>query len=400
MWHLLLVTLLCGGPAVLAGKISIEDGCAKGPTYWCKNLVTAIQCGAWEHCMQTGWNTATQEDTCADCKEIVTILVRMAKESTFKKAIQNYLKHECAAFSLQTLIPRCQELVDTYYSLFITALEGQIQPDAVCAKFGLCQSDPLESKDIFGLLVQKMAEQIQLLQGEAFIMPNNKTQDNPKEELLFPWPWRYVLPQCWLCKNLVGRIESSLPKDAIGKSMAQLCRFAPGAAAGMCQCLMEKYTVTIVDAVLGKLGPNLICGMMLMCATEENCGPETPPLSLSGPADTCQACLALKTQLKATLKPNSSRAEMEAALLTACSNTFRRWEECKSFIDQHEPKLFLLLAKPWSAQRTCQELGACVAEKPFPGTTACAQGPTYWCSSLSTAEECKAVQHCQDHVWL
>uniref|UniRef100_A0A670IVC9 Saposin B-type domain-containing protein n=1 Tax=Podarcis muralis TaxID=64176 RepID=A0A670IVC9_PODMU len=94
----------------------------------------------------------------------------------------------------------------------------------------------------------------------------------------FPWPWRYVLPQCWLCKNLVGRIESSLPKDAIGKSMAQLCRFAPGAAAGMCQCLMEKYTVTIVDAVLGKLGPNLICGMMLMCATEENCGPGTDNL--------------------------------------------------------------------------------------------------------------------------
>lgn len=57
--------------------------------------------------------------------------------------------------------------------------------------------------------------------------------------------------------------------------MSQLCRVLPGAIAGMCQCLMEKYTVIIVDFILGKLGPRLICGMMLMCATEENCGPGT-----------------------------------------------------------------------------------------------------------------------------
>jgi hypothetical protein len=30
----------------------------------------------------------------------------------------------------------------------------------------------------------------------------------------------------------------------------------------------------------------------------------------------------------------------------------------------------------------------------------CAQGPEYWCRDSSTAEDCGAVRHCQQTVWL
>ncbi|XP_061449344.1 pulmonary surfactant-associated protein B [Rhineura floridana] len=357
--------------------------------------MTAIQCGAWEHCMQAGWNHANNEDICADCKEVVTILIRIAKESTLKTCIQKYLDDECDTIPLQTLIPSCQELVDTLYSRFITALEEQINPSTVCAKLSLCQSDSLETKDIFHMLVPEMEQQLQLLRSKGFILPNSHTQDNPKEELPIP------LPLCWLCRSFIGRAESYIPKAAIGQALSQLCLVMPSAVAGMCQCLVERYTVIIVDMILGKLGPSLICGIMFSCATEENCDPEIPRVPLSAPVANCQACLTLITQAKATLKANSSKTEMEAAVLAACSSTFSSWEECKRFIYQHQPKLFTLLTKPWNAQSTCQELEACVAEEnPFPGTTACAQGPTYWCSSPRAAEQCKAVQHCQNHVWL
>nr|XP_056716740.1 pulmonary surfactant-associated protein B [Euleptes europaea] len=389
MLQLLLLTLLCGGSA-LANKISIHHQCAQGPTYWCKNLMTAIQCGTLQHCMQTGWNWTTHEDSCADCKQIVTILTRMAKESFFKEAIQKYLDHECTTLPLQTLIPRCQTLVDTYLDLFISSLEGRIKPLSVCTKLGLCHSEPMESENTFNTLVPVVEEFFQLLQGKALITPNSQTQ-KPGEELPIP------LPLCWMCRSFVGRIEGLIPKEAIAKSLSQLCRILPATIAGMCQCLMEKYTVIIVDLILGKLGPRLICGMMLMCATEENCGPEFDPGLLP-----CQACLAISSQVKLSLKANNTRAEIEAALLSTCSSTYPDWqEECKSFVHQYQLKLATRLAKSWSAQKTCQELGACVAEWGlFPGDTACAQGPTYWCSSLSAAEQCKAVQHCQTHVWL
>ncbi|XP_062995340.1 pulmonary surfactant-associated protein B [Elgaria multicarinata webbii] len=392
MWQLLLLSLLCGGPA-LARKISVQSECIKGATYWCNNLMTAIQCGALEHCVEAGWNRATKEDTCADCKQLATILIRMAKESSFKTSIQQYLEQECRALPLQTLVPRCQDLVDTYYADFITSLEGQLTPGKICGKLGLCPSDPLGSEDILAAPAPVME---QLLQGQAPTLPSSHAQASPREQLPIP------LPTCWLCRTFVGKMESAIPKAAIGKAISKLCLVTPGAIAGMCQCLMEKYTVIIVDMIMGKLGPQLICGMMLMCATEENCGPEIPPAPFPAPTPGCQACLAITSRAKAALKTNSSRAEVEAALLTTCSSSFLDWQECKSFINQHQPKLFTTLTKPWSVQTTCQELGACMAaEKPFPAAAAaCAQGPTYWCSSPSAAEQCKAVHHCQAHGWL
>ncbi|XP_060106685.1 pulmonary surfactant-associated protein B [Heteronotia binoei] len=389
MLQLLLLTFLFGGSA-LANKISIHHQCAKGPTYSCKNLMTAIQCGTLQHCILAGWNP-TINDSCTDCEQIVNILIRMAKESSFKEIIRKYLDRECTTLPLQTLVPRCQTLVDTYLDLFISSLEGQIKPLSVCTKLGLCHSEPLESKNTFDMLVPVVEQFFQLLQGKALITPNSQTEENPEEELPIP------LPLCWLCRSFVGRVESLIPKAAIAKVLSQLCRILPLAVAGMCECLMEKYTMIIVDLILGKLGPRLICGMMLMCATEENCGPEinTGPLP-------CQACLTVTSQVKLSIKANSTQIEIEAAFLSTCSSIYPEWqEECKSFVHQDQSKLAILLAKPWSSKRTCQELGACVAEEgEFPGDKACAQGPTYWCSNLSAAEECKAVQHCQAHVWL
>ncbi|KAJ6653259.1 hypothetical protein lerEdw1_009423 [Lerista edwardsae] len=387
--QLLLLPLL-GGHSALSSEVSTQNGCAQGATYWCKNLVTALQCGALDHCMHAGWSSAANEDTCADCQQLVTILIRMAKESSFQKTIQDYLKQECTTIRLQTLIPRCQELVDTYYALFLASLEGHLKPSAVCARLGLCQADPLRNEDPLDVLTPETKRLLQLLQGNPLALPSKSTQGNPREELPFPIP----LPTCWLCRTMIGRIESAIPTDTIGKSLAQVCRLMPGSISGLCQCLTEKYTTIIVDGIMSKLGPRLICGMMLMCATGEDGGPETP-----APADHCQTCLAISSQMKATLKANSSRAEMEAALLTACSRLDLDWQECESFFSQYQPKLFTLLAKPWTAQSTCQEVGACMAKTgSVPGS--CGQGPVYWCSSLSAAEQCKALKHCQDHVWL
>ncbi|KAJ7305324.1 hypothetical protein JRQ81_011243 [Phrynocephalus forsythii] len=370
-----------------------EDRCAEGPAYWCRNPVTALQCRALEHCLQEGWSPAASEDTCADCKQVVTILIRMAKESSFKKAIQKYLEDECTSLPLQTLVPRCQTLVDTYYALFIATLEGQMVSQAV----GLCPSAPSGNKDTSNPLMPELQRLLWPPEGKALLPPHIRTQGGAAEELPIP------LPMCWLCRNFMGKVESLIPKATISKSLAQLCRALPIAATGLCECMVERYSVVLVDMIVEKLGPRLICGMMRMCVAEEDDRQEMPQGGAApSPVGSCQTCLALSEQTKASLRAmnGTTQAEMEVALLTACANSFLGWQECKSFLRQHQPLLFTLLAKPWSSKTTCQELGACVAEEEPPGVdTACARGPLYWCSSLRAAEQCKAVHHCQAHVW-
>ncbi|XP_039180131.1 pulmonary surfactant-associated protein B isoform X2 [Crotalus tigris] len=383
---------------VLTSKVQNE--CAKGAAYWCSNLMTAIKCGALDHCVQNGWNQASNEsvwnrisndDMCADCKQLISILVRMAKESTFKETLQKYLEHECTNLPLQTLIPQCQALVKDFFARLIASLEEQFDPSIICAQLGACPADLLGSKDGLMQLLTGLEQLLLLLPGQMPILPSGHTQESPQELLPIP------LPLCWLCRTFIGKAESVIPKAAIGKAMSKLCYILPGAVAGMCQCLMEKYTVIIVDTIVSKLGPRLICGMMFMCASEENCGPES---LLPATAEGCQMCLMVSDQVKASLRANRTRRAVEAALSTACSRSFSFWPQCNHFIHQHQPKLSALLMKPWDSQATCQELGACGAEQLLPSATPCAQGPTYWCSSLSAAKQCKAIQHCQDHAWL
>ncbi|XP_067396455.1 pulmonary surfactant-associated protein B [Emydura macquarii macquarii] len=399
---LLLLALLCGGSGHLsltgpwplsspaqARRPLAQPGCAEGPLFWCRSLATAVQCGAVQICAQTGWNQAAKEDMCADCQQIVTILTHMAKESAFKDAIQKFLTHECTTLPLSSLVPHCQKLVDTYFSLFVACLEGQIKTASICAKLGLCPTDPMQDQD---------PEPPASLSPEKWILPLLQglrlDQGGPGEDLPFP------LPMCWMCRSFVGRIQATIPKEAIAKSMSQLCRLLPGTIGGMCQCLMEKYTITVLDLLLGRLGPRLICGMLFLCATGENCGPELPPVPLLDQSTECQACVAVTGLAKSTVRANSSAADVEAALLGACSGAPPDWQECKSFIERHRPRLLLLLPKAWDPQSTCQELGACGAGPgPAPGAEGCVLGPAYWCSSPEAAKQCQAMQHCQAHGW-
>ncbi|XP_060539325.1 pulmonary surfactant-associated protein B isoform X2 [Pantherophis guttatus] len=373
--------------SVLTSKIQNE--CAKGAAYWCSNLMTAIKCGALDHCVQTGWNQASNEsvwnrisneDMCADCKQLISILVRMVKESAFKKALQEYLEHECTNLPLQTLIPQCQALVKDYYARLIASLEKQLDPSIVCTQLGACPADLPGSQDGLMQLFRGLEQLLPQLQGQIPILPSGHTQESPRER------WPIPLPLCWLCRTFIAKAESVVPKAAIGKALSKVCYILPAVVEGMCQCLMEKYTVIIVDTIVSKLGPRLICGMMLMCASEENCGPES---LLPATAEGCQTCLKISDQVKTSLRGNHTRRAVEAALSTACGPSFPSWPQCKHFLYQHQPKLSALLMKPWDSQTTCQELGACRAEQLFPSATPCAQGPTYWCSSLSAAKRCK-----------
>uniref|UniRef100_A0A452I2R6 Pulmonary surfactant-associated protein B n=1 Tax=Gopherus agassizii TaxID=38772 RepID=A0A452I2R6_9SAUR len=354
--RLLLLTLLCGVSA-LAGSPLAQQGCAEGPTFWCQSLATAMRCGAVKICAQAGWNQAAKEDMCTDCRQIITILTRMAKDSAFKDNIQNYLTHECTLLPLHTLVPQCQKVVDTYFTLFIACLEGQIKPASICGRLGLCPTDPSQDQSQDKCVLQ-------LLQGLRLDLPDGQTQ------------------------------------GAIVKSMSQLCHLLPGIIGGRCQSLMEKYTTTMLDLILNKLGPRLICGMLLMCAMGENCSPEPPLVLLLAQSAECQACIAVMGLAKSTVQANSTVADVEVALLRACSSAHLGWQECKSFMERHWPQLPTLLPKVWDPQSMCQELGACEAGTgPALGPEGCMLGPAYWCSSLETAKQCQAVQHCQAHGW-
>uniref|UniRef100_A0A674HVW2 Pulmonary surfactant-associated protein B n=1 Tax=Terrapene triunguis TaxID=2587831 RepID=A0A674HVW2_9SAUR len=273
----------------LAGSPLAQQGCAEGPTFWCRSLATAVRCGAVQICAQAGWNQAAK-DMCADCGQIVTILTRMAKDSAFKDSIQKYLTHECTLLPLHTLVPHCQKVVDTYFTLFIACLEGQI---------------------VSGTHLAPSPGGGGSLSLPDFQRPANQITGGP------------------CCPRTMA------PCQEIKRSLGLMC-------------------ISHLPLAAATLPPVFVPLMLLPVA------PAEPPLvPLLAQSAECQACVAVMGLAKSTVQANSTVADVEAALLGACSSTLTRLlpPQCKSFMEWHWPRLLTLLPKAWDPQSMCQVRG-------------------------------------------
>ncbi|KAM3924296.1 pulmonary surfactant-associated protein B [Leptodactylus fuscus] len=384
--RLSLVCLLCV-IAVVSGKVLVKEECTQGPEFWCRDLETAAHCGAVNHCKQNVWKEDVDVQ-CMQCKQLVTLLISMAKSSPIQSIINKFLHEQCAR--IPPFQEECIKMVDEYKDVLITVLENQFNPTTVCTKVGMCHSDEtLHWKSDHS--AESILENFLPLVQETIQTMHTKATQEMKEE------WPIPTPLCWMCKSFVQKFELAIPKEAIAKGASQLCHALPAKIAGVCQCIVEKYTIIILDTILGKLGPKLVCGLLFMCATGENCAPELMPMLESD--ITCDTCLAITSIVKSTSGVNMTQEGISMALSKVCTSS-KDWKECYAFIQEHQTELSDLLLKPWDHKITCQTLGACSSpSKPIHENTACAAGPSYWCQNLDKARECKALGHCLEHVW-
>lgn len=92
------------------------------------------------------------------------------------------------------------------------------------------------------------------------------------------------LPLCWLCRTFLARAEATIPKQAVAEAATKLCRVLPVVVVGACQCLVQRYGVLLVEEVLGRLGPRLLCRLLLSCGPEDGYAPSSPPRQTLGTA--------------------------------------------------------------------------------------------------------------------
>ncbi|KAM9266272.1 pulmonary surfactant-associated protein B [Morus bassanus] len=245
----LLLALLCATPG-----LGVPEGrCGLPPAAWCQSWETALRCGALAHCTRYAWAPPTT-DVCTDCQQIVTLLTRMANESAAKAAVEGFLRQECVALPVPTMVTPCQDLVHKYFSLLLADLEGHLKPSAICAHLELCPGEPGGAPAAPPL--GTFSARLQVAAGEALPVP---------------------LPLCWLCRTFLARAEATIPKQALGTAAAELCRVLPLAAVGACQCLAQRYMALALEGLLGRLAPRLLCRMALGCRPEDGYAPLSPP---------------------------------------------------------------------------------------------------------------------------
>lgn len=59
-------------------------------------------------------------------------------------------------------------------------------------------------------------------------------------------------------------------------AVAQVCNVVPLVAGGICQCLAQRYTVILLDSLMDHMLPQLVCGVVLRCSSEDGSNPGKP----------------------------------------------------------------------------------------------------------------------------
>nr|XP_039319241.1 pulmonary surfactant-associated protein B [Saimiri boliviensis boliviensis]XP_039319248.1 pulmonary surfactant-associated protein B [Saimiri boliviensis boliviensis]XP_039319250.1 pulmonary surfactant-associated protein B [Saimiri boliviensis boliviensis]XP_039319254.1 pulmonary surfactant-associated protein B [Saimiri boliviensis boliviensis] len=350
-WLLLLLPTLCGSDTAAGTTSSVA--CAQGPEFWCQSLEQALQCRALGHCLQKVWGHVGADDLCQECEDIVHILTKMAKEAIFQDTMRKFLEQECSTFPLKLLVPQCNQALDDYFPLVIDYFQKQINSKGICMHLGLCRSwqpeperEPGMSDPLPNPLLDKLV--LPVLPGALQPRPGPQTQDLSEQQ--FPIP----LPYCWLCRILIKHVQAMIPKGVLAVAVAQVCHVVPLVAGGICQCLAERYTVILLDALLGRMLPQLVCGLVLRCSLNDNAAPGSTTGEWLPQDFECQLCMAVTTQAR-----NSSEQAMPQAMLQTCLGSWLDREKCNRFVEQHTPQLLTLASRGWDAHTTCQVLGVC-----------------------------------------
>ncbi|KAL2296233.1 hypothetical protein Nmel_018527 [Mimus melanotis] len=325
---------------VATGLGAPGGGCGVPPSTWCQDWVTALRCGALGRCPHLAQGHPDM-DICAVCQQLFDFLHQASNHSTVEVPAGVGDRCHCGGHG-----QRCHHS---------EALAGLCHAEAVSRR---ARGRPGRAH-LWG------ARHLSAGTGTAWGWRwpcghrhghhgagEAQARSVPSTGCSVPLPQgsggaglapeALPLPLCWLCRSLVARAEAAVPVSAVAAAVAGLCRALPLPLAGACQCLAQRYAALALEGLLGRLGPRLLCRLLLACRSGDNgdVGTLPPPWVL------------------------------EAIVV--------RLAEC---ISEEDPK------------------GVGVPALSLP-LGPCALGPTFWCSGPEAAQRCQALQHCQEHVWL
>lgn len=101
-----------------------HSSCVKGPSYWCKSAITANECNAFDHCVQTVWSkqatytdnklTSVNSEECQECVKCLYSDVRRCPNlRPFRDEISKLFENNIKSVAVCRLIEQCDKPVTT-----------------------------------------------------------------------------------------------------------------------------------------------------------------------------------------------------------------------------------------------------------------------------------------------
>ncbi|XP_051042713.1 prosaposin isoform X2 [Phodopus roborovskii] len=216
--------------------------CAGGSAVLCRDLKTAVGCGALKHCQQMVWSKPTAKSLpCDICKTVVTEAGNLLKNNATQEEILRYLEKTCEWIHDSSIQNSCKEAVDSYLPVILDMIKGEMSnPGEVCSALNLCQS-----------LQKYLAEQNHQKQLESNKIPEANDA------------------VCQDCVKMVTDIQTAVRTNStyvqsLVEHVKEECdRLGPGMA-DMCKNYVDQYSEVAVQMMM-HMQPKEICALFGFC---------------------------------------------------------------------------------------------------------------------------------------
>jgi len=344
-----LLACATGMVVISAGDLPAPvNQCAKGPDYWCTNIINAKACRATKHCIQTVWERqAVPEDNDSVC-EICKEMVQEARDQLMSNETQEDLKAvfegSCNLMPIKMVRLNCIKIVDDFIPELIEMLASQMNPTVVCTTALLCNNAWTD-----GLQAEYKAAQMAVADS--------------------------TLSKCGTCRNFMSnnlkKVQRSDPDD-IQEVLFNVCdKF--NSYSDACKFLVA----TNIDAIRSYLEVNLQndpCKPLGFCKEEAKAmrvsvQPKSNDRKFQAKFETvdskfgddleCEFCEALLTNLRQIITTNTTREEFVLVLKGLCKQTGSYDQECENLVDQYGNVIYMFVLHEMDPQHACKLLTLC-----------------------------------------
>lgn len=280
-----------------------------------------------------GEDNVNEKPGCPLCLLAVEQLETIVKGNKTEESVKAALKSLCTHLP-KSLVPECDNFVDTYSEQLVEMLIADFTPQEVCVYIKLCNTNKTSSSEIVAG---------DILTNEVPQYENEKLQKVKKDDTV-----------CVMCEFALARIDAMLKnnstEDEIKSVVHTVCNHLPKSVSPQCNKFVDQYADLVITLLAQEMDPKKICSELRLCQPSSQYSDRVALAFLQQHTrknvEECALCQGIVQALDTYLRDPNVEDEIDELLERACQVLpAKQYTQCRDFIKVYGPSIQNIIAQ-------------------------------------------------------